>query len=79
MYNAVEGSVSESALVKRINRKLLPEGERLQTSRGAHAEQQLGRHFITDANTGCGCVQHVDIEAYGRELGVLRTSDRVVG
>jgi hypothetical protein len=79
MYNAVEGSVSESALVKRINRKLLPEGERLQTSRGAHAEQQLGCHYITDTNGGCVCVQNVDVEAYGRELGVLGVTDRVVG
>lgn len=65
-------SISERALLGRINRAL-PEFEVLRKARpGSRAEADLGTFFVVDLNRNAVTAQHVDIEALGRELGALR-------
>ena len=69
-------TVSQSALVKRLNRKLADDGEYLHTLRGMRAFHDLGRYYILrDGNNIVAT--HVDPEALGRELGVLRSYETV--
>lgn len=71
------GTVTTNALIKRINRKLAPEGERLRTYRGRHWNSDLGWHYIIDVNRN-GLVQgHVDVEKLAREMGVMREHEQI--
>ena len=70
-------TVTSNALVKRINRKLAPEGELLRTTRGQRAIQDLGHHYILDIYTNGVLAWHCDLEELGRELGVLKAYEGV--
>jgi hypothetical protein len=70
--------VTQQALIKRINRKLEQECEKLRTARSARARLNLGDYFIVDAHTNAVVAQHVDPEDLGRELGVLAKNEKVV-
>jgi hypothetical protein len=67
-------TVSESALLRRINRRLAHEGERMCIPRGQH--NQLGPYYIVnDRNviTAYGC----DLETVARELNVIGCDERL--
>jgi len=65
--------VSERALVGRINRALRDDDLMLRKNRpGGRAEQEMGRYFELNTRINGATQYHVDIEDYGRELGVLR-------
>lgn len=61
-------SVSENALIRRINRRLHHEGQRIRTcpynSRDFH---ELGRHYAID-DRNCIVAKHVDLEQWVAEL-----------
>jgi hypothetical protein len=65
-------SVTVRALIQRINRHLLPDGERVRTTHGARAQSDLGDHYRLDIRHQCVVEGAVDLEALGRELGVLK-------
>jgi len=69
-------TVTESALIKRIQRKLAHEGETLRKTRGERWRGELGDYYtVSDAN--CLVSTHVDLASYGRELGALRAGEAV--
>jgi hypothetical protein len=70
--------VTERALIQRINRKLRKDAEMMKITRpGTQAAQELGRYYVVDSRN------HVvngydDLEAVGRELGVLAQYEHMV-
>ena len=63
-------SVSERALLQRINRKLVGDQECVKKSRGA-ATQDLGDYYRLDLQKNSVVESDVDIDVMGRKLGVL--------
>ena len=63
-------TISESALVKRINRQLRPE-MMLRKTRGERLRMQVGEYHVHDFRQNLILHVHVDPEAMGRELGVI--------
>jgi hypothetical protein len=70
--------ISERALIQRINRRLKQDGEMLRSARGTwhqgrwYPDSNLGRYYIIDFMRNFVIHVRVDLEAYGRELEVLR-------
>jgi hypothetical protein len=67
--------VSMRALVQRINRRLKDGGEVLKAARSKRVASSVGLFFIVRRNKIA--TQHVDPEAFGRELGVLSDWEHV--
>lgn len=64
--------VAERALLQRINRALVKEGEVVKKTRpGSRLEQDVGEYYGVDTGRNFVSRKHVDLEALGRELGVL--------
>jgi hypothetical protein len=61
--------VTERAALQRINRRLGP-NEAMKAARG-HAVTDLGRYYIVSFRKNCVLERHVDLEAFGRKLGVF--------
>lgn len=79
MKNTQQIPVTERALAARIDRKLNQEGSRLKKARpGTRANLDLGDYYVVNSNEGGAWPTHVDLEEYGRELGVLRTGEKLV-
>ena len=72
--------VTTNALVRRINRRLSRNDEKLRRTRGARAlVDDLGEYHIHDCKLDCVVAQNVDPETLGRELGVLQVHETVSG
>ena len=69
------GVVSMRGLVRRINRAL-PELVRLRIARAWYSD--LGNFYIHDFNTNIITAGHVDPEAMGRRMGVLKPHEWVL-
>lgn len=70
-------SVTERALVQRINRRLAESGEQLKAYRGIR-RQSDGPYFVVDVQRNRITREHVrDLEALGRELGALEGWERL--
>lgn len=64
--------VSERALIGRVNRKLLAQGEILrQCSEKSRWFHDLGRYYIVCIHRNAVDDRHIDLEAFARELGAL--------
>ena len=70
--------VTENALIKRINRRLMHTGQRLRKSRvllhrgsEVYFHPNLGEYYIIDIYRNALVSAHVNLEALGRELGLL--------
>jgi len=63
--------VSKRALIQRINRRLVREGEKLYATRGRKSFQDLGEFYIIDVGRNFVAQKDVDLEELGRELKVL--------
>jgi hypothetical protein len=63
--------VTERALLQRINRKLAPEWQAVRKLRGDSHVHDLGRFYGLDTYRNTIEATHIDLEAWGRELGVL--------
>lgn len=75
-------TVSDSAVLKRINRKLAHEHKHVRKTRGFYNQvcgpffdHNLGEYYCVDWYSNVITATHLDIEALGRELGVLRDSE----
>jgi hypothetical protein len=70
--------VSVRALVQRINRKLAQAGQALRTTRGNRWRSNLGHYYVLNLELNYIARTRVDLEALGRELGVLSPWESVV-
>lgn len=70
--------VTMRALVQRINRALRADDEQLKKYRGGRWQSDLGDWYRLDFNRNRIMERHVDPEALGRKLGVLRDYERLV-
>ena len=70
-------TVSQSALMKRINHKLAHEGQRLHKKRGRRFREQSGDYYLMNFVRNTDVAMHVDPERLGRELGVLSEYETV--
>ena len=65
--------ISERAIVARINRTLAKQDEALRRCRqDSRSFSSLGSYYTIDLNRNCITGKDLDIEAVGRELGVLK-------
>ena len=71
-------NITLSALIKRINRKLVKTEEILRKWRGPGLEAQMGDYYIVDLRSNAVVRGHLDPEDFGREIGVLRPGESVV-
>lgn len=72
-------SVSERAVIQRINRKLKPDHEMLRKARGDSIESSLdvGDFYIINYRIKGVTMKDVDVEKLARELGVLKDWEKV--
>jgi hypothetical protein len=74
--------VTTRALVQRINRKLSaldggdPRAEQVRAARGK-ARETLGEFYLLDVGKNAVKDWHLDLDALGRKLGVLRAWERL--
>ena len=64
-------AVRTETLIRRINRALRPRGAALRRARGERARITLGDYYLVAVGGGVLC-RYLELEAFGRELGVLR-------
>lgn len=64
------------ALVKRINRRLAHNGQRLRTTRGARMIAAVGLHWVEDIRRSCVVERDVDVEELAQRLGLVRPFER---
>lgn len=70
--------VSERALVARINRKLAKSNQQLRRIRVTwdgskmYVDSNLGRYYLVNEEKNYVVRTHVDVEALGQEVGVLK-------
>jgi len=64
-------SVTPAALIKRIDRKLVPRWERVCKSRGLQQTNNVGEYYLLDWNHNVIVRPFVDLESFAREIGVL--------
>jgi hypothetical protein len=72
-------TVSEQALIKRINRRIggydakrcIAWGERLRKNNSDRWWSDLGGYYTVDWNSNAVTSAHVNLEQYGREVGAL--------
>ena len=69
--------VSERALAQRINRKLSGTNQRLCTARSPRMEQDCGRFYIIDTVRNMIAFKNINLEAQGRDLGVLAAWEKL--
>ena len=67
--------ITESALVDRINKKLAHESQDLKESQMA-GSPSVGNFYGQDGELGAG-KEPIDLEAIGRELGVLASDETI--
>ena len=70
-------TITESALVQRIRRKLRQTQQMLRKARGERQQVDCGRFYVIDTNLNALLWHHVDLEAFAREFGVLRINESV--
>lgn len=80
MFRHVPQQIGRRALVSRINRALAKQGQALRRCRErSRWHRDLGDYYAVALGSNAIADTRVDPEAKGRELGVLRTSERMVG
>ena len=70
-------TITESAVVQRIRRKLRNTDYMLRKARGERQQVDCGRFYIINTNLNALLWHDVDLEAFARELGVLRVYESV--
>ena len=69
--------VSQRALFQRIYRRLQQDGQLLRAARGLTAREQYGDYFTINVKTNTVTRTRVNLEALGKELGVLQPWEAV--
>ena len=67
--------VRKDTLLKRINRALRPRGAAVRAARGERARITLGDYYLVAVEGGAVLRRYLELEAFGRELGVLGTEE----
>lgn len=70
--------VAMRAGLKRINRVLEASNRVLKRTRGARAEEELGRFYVIDTRRNVIVDKDVDPEVLGRKLGALKEYEHLV-
>ena len=70
-------TITEAALIARIQRKLAHEDQRLRKSRGRTDQFNLGEYYVYHWRDNFIIEKHVDLETLGRQLGVIGESQTV--
>ncbi|HEV2294573.1 MAG TPA: hypothetical protein VGR35_12020 [Tepidisphaeraceae bacterium] len=71
--------VSERALLARLNRALAKEDQMLRKCRAdSRWYRDLGDYALVDVSRNTWLATHVDLEALGREMGVLQEFEHLV-
>lgn len=70
--------VTEGALIKRINRQLNKDTQRLCKTRGWRSFSNLGTYYILDYYYNLVTAHHIHLEFLGAELGVLDDDETIV-
>jgi hypothetical protein len=69
-------TISERALFERIKRRLRAEGECLRKCRqGSRCFNDLGSYYSISIAHNAVRDTHIDLEAWGRHLGVLKSNE----
>ena len=68
-------TITEPALIQRIRRKLRQIQQMLRKARGERHQVDCGRYYVIDPYKNALIRHHVNLEAYARELGVLRENE----
>jgi hypothetical protein len=69
--------MTEDELIKRINRRLAKDGERLCKARGQQMVHDVGEYYVIDEGN-LVLANHVVLEEYARALGVLASEDNLL-
>jgi len=69
--------ITESAVTQRIRRKLWNTDYMLRKARGERQQVDCGRYYVIDVYLNAHIWDHLNLEAYARELGVLRAHEVV--
>ena len=70
-------TITESALIQRIRRKLRNTDYMLRKARFERQQVDCGRYYVSDVYLNAHIWDHLNLEAYARELGVLRVDEFV--
>ena len=70
-------TITTEAAVKRINRALLPDHQQLHKTRGMRMISCAGLYHIMDHSRNFLMYDHVNVEKFGRKLGVIATWEDV--
>ena len=70
-------TITEAALIARIQRKLAHEDQRLRKSRSRTDQFNLGEYYVFHWRDNFIIEKNVDPEALGRQLGVIGESQTV--
>ena len=71
-------TVSESALIRRVNRRLAHDEEQLHKARGQREAFDLGEFWVRDWRTNGVVMTNVDLEGLAREMGALAPGERLL-
>ena len=72
-------AISQAELIKRVNLRLMHDGERVNSSRvDSNQARKLGRYYLADAFRDTVLATDIDLEALARELGVLSSSEELM-
>lgn len=75
----MKAPVSHRALEARVKRALEKDGQTLKKCReDSRWYNELGEHYTVDVELNCVNAKHVDLEAWARELGVLKDFESVM-
>ncbi len=69
--------VSERAIIQRINRKLKPDLEAVKVARSERMRLDVGQFYVIDYRMNAIIHHDVDLEQWGRDLGVLKPWEEV--
>ena len=68
--------ITERALIARLNRRLADDGQQIKTCReGSRSFPTLGRYYIVRIDFNAVDTPDIDLEGWGREMGVLRDNE----
>lgn len=69
--------ITNHAAKMRLRRYLAKQGMKLGTARNARFREELGEFYTIDINHNAVRDTHVDIEGYGRSVGVIEDYEAV--
>lgn len=73
----MEKTVSEKALIQRINRRLAQDGEKLRKNSNPRHFMDVGWYYVVDVRSGYFEARINDLEQYGHETGALGPNEQL--